>query len=88
MTGSASKINMSAGTGFYFWTGLTLSEGETHLHHVNNATELIRFIGAELAFKIHNCDYMWFTYDPNVRCTKFLLTDSGQPQVVSYRELR
>jgi len=88
MTGGASKINMSAGTGFYFWTGLTLSEGETHLHHVNNATELIRFIGAELAFKIHNCDYMWFTYDPNVRCTKFLLTDSGLPQVVSYRELR
>jgi hypothetical protein len=88
MTGSSSKISMSSGTGFFFWTGLTLSEGETHLHHTANANELIRFIGAELAYKIHNCDYMWFTYDPNVRCTKFLLSAAGTPEVVSYRELR
>jgi cytoskeletal protein CcmA (bactofilin family) len=73
MTGIASKINMSAGTGFFFFAGLTLSEGETHLHHVNNSTELIRFVGAEMAYKIHNCDYVWFTYDPNVRCTRFLV---------------
>jgi len=25
---------MSSGTGFFFFAGLTLSEGETHLHHV------------------------------------------------------
>jgi hypothetical protein len=31
---------------------------------------------------------MWFTYDPNVRCTKFLLSAAGTPEVVSYRELR
>jgi cytoskeletal protein CcmA (bactofilin family) len=88
MTGSASKINMQSGTGFFFFSGLTLSEAETHLHHTANANELIRFIGAELAYKIHNCDYMWFTYDPNVRCTKFLLTGAGTSGVVSYREIR
>ena len=92
MTGGVDKISMSSSTspneGFTFINGATLSEGETHLHHVTNATELIRFVGAELAFKIHNCDYIWFTYDPDVRCTKFLVTDSGVPQIVSYREIR
>jgi hypothetical protein len=91
MTGGVDKITMSSGSpneGFTFINGATLSEGETHLHHTKNASELIRFVGAELAFKIHNCDYIWFTYDPDVRCTKFLVTDAGVPQIVSYREMR
>ena len=88
MTGASSKITMQTGTGFFFFTGLTLSEGETHLHHTANANELIRFIGAELAYKIHNCDYMWFTYDPNVRCTRFLANGNGTSGIVSYREIR
>ena len=91
MTGGASKITMSSGTGgdgYAFITGLTYSEAETHLHHTKNANELIRFIGAELAYKIHNCDFMWFTYDPNVRCTRFLANGSGTSGVVSYREIR
>ena len=77
MTGSASKIFMNSGTGYFYFAGLTLSEGETHLHHVQGATELIRFVGAEMAYHIHNCDYVWFTYDPNVRCTRFLVNANG-----------
>jgi hypothetical protein len=46
------------------------------------------FNGAELAWKIHNCDYFWFTYDPQVRCTRFLPTSNGTPEIVSYREVR
>ncbi len=86
--GGGGSINMSSGTGFFFFSGLTLSQADTHLHHTSNATELIRFIGAELAYKIHNCDYMWFTYDPNVRCTRFLANGNGTSGVVSYREIR
>jgi Tfp pilus assembly protein PilX len=91
MTGGQSKITISSsggGEGYWFITGLTYSEAETHLHHTINANELIRFIGAELAYKIHNCDYMWFTYDPNVRCTRFLANGNGTSGVVSYREIR
>jgi hypothetical protein len=95
MLGSVDKITMSSNPtspalneGFAFINGSTLSEGETHLHHTKNASELIRFVGAELAYKVHNCDYIWFTYDPDVRCTKFLATAAGVPQVVSYREIR
>ena len=50
--------------------------------------ELIRFNGAELAYKVHNCDFFEFTYDPLVRCSGFLEADPGTPQVVSYREIR
>jgi len=91
MVGTVSKITLSSGTGgdgYVFITGLTYSESETHLHHTKNPNELIRFIGAELAYKIHNCDFMWFTYDPNVRCTKFLASGNGTSGVVSYREIR
>ena len=45
-------------------------------------------VGAELAWKIHNCDFFWFTYDPLVRCTRFLMSSNGTPEVVSYREIR
>ena len=86
MTGAASKITMSSGTGFFFFAGLTLSEGQTHLHHTNNSTELIRFVGAQMAYEIHNCDYVWFSYDPNVRCTRFLVNSNGTGDV-SYGEI-
>ena len=87
--GGGARFNMSGGgEGFTYINGATLSQADTHLHHTSSPTELIRFVGAELAYKIHNCDYMWFTYDPDVRCTKFLVTDAGVPQIVSYREMR
>jgi hypothetical protein len=91
MVGNVDKITMSSGSGgdgYVYMSGLTYSESETHLHHTQNANELIRFIGAELAYKIHNCDYFWFTYDPNVRCTRFLASGNGTAGVVSYREIR
>ncbi len=88
MTGLASNINMWSGTGFFFFAGLTLSEGQTHLHHVANSTELIRFVGSEMGHKIHHCDYVWFTYDPNVRCTRFLVNGNGTSGAVSYLEIR
>jgi len=65
-----------------------MGQDEIHLHHTSDPRELIRFNGAELAWKIHNCDYFWFTYDPLVRCTRFLLTSNGTPEIVSYREVR
>ena len=74
--------------GFVLVNGLSFSQGDTHLHHTQSALELIRFNGAELAAKIHNCDYFHFTYDPAVRCTRFLIADEGTPEVVSYREVR
>ena len=79
---------MGSGTGFFYFAGLTLSEGETHLHHTQNATELIRFVGAEMAYKIHHCDYVWFTYDPNVRCTRFLVNSNGTSGTVTYLGIR
>ena len=63
---------MSSGSpyaGFTLINGVTYSQGGTHLHHVSNDKELIRMIGAELAYTVHNCDYLWFTYDPAVRCS-------------------
>lgn len=89
--GTGAGFKMSSGSpwaGFTLINGVTYSQNETHLHHVSSDKELIRFIGAELAYKVHNCDYLWFTYDPAVRCTAFLVTDGGTPEVVSYREVR
>ncbi len=89
--GGGSKIGMKSGSphgGFVFINGLTLSQADTHLHHTKSSLELIRFNGAELAYKIHNCDYFHFTYDPDVRCTRFLVADAGTPEIVSYREVR
>ena len=87
--GSGSKLSMSGGTeGPSYFNGVVLGQSEIHLHHTSDPRELIRFNGAELAWKIHNCDYFWFTYDPLVRCTRFLLTSDGTPEIVSYREVR
>jgi Tfp pilus assembly protein PilX len=90
--GVGSKITMSsdakASQGFTYIRGATLSQSETHLHHTAASTEMIRFIGAELAWKIHNCDYFYFTYDAAVRCTAFMVSSEGTPQVVSYQEVR
>ncbi len=88
--GSGSKFDMkgSGDEGYVLFHGATYSQDETHMHHADSATELIRFIGAELAETIHNCDFFWFTYDPAVRCTQFLVPSSGTAQVVSYREVR
>lgn len=92
MTGGASKITMSSGgndyEGYVSINGLTYSESETHIHHTKSDKELVTFNGAELAYKIHNCDYFQFTYDKAVGCTKFLGAQAGSPQIVSYRELR
>jgi hypothetical protein len=79
MTGFASKISMisNSGAGYVFLSGVTLSEGETHLHHVLDPTD-----------KIHNCDYVSFTYDPNVRCTRFLVIGNGASGDASYFEIR
>lgn len=92
MTGGSSSITVKSQTspheGFVYLNGVTYSESETHLHHTQSADEMIRFIGAELAFKVHNCDYFQFTYDPAVVCTRFLVSEEGSPLVVSYRELR
>ena len=87
--GSGPKLSMSGGTeGPSFFHGVVMGQDEIHLHHTSDPRELIRFIGAELAWKIHNCDFFWFTYDPQVRCTRFLLTSDGTPEIVSYREVR
>jgi hypothetical protein len=88
--GSGSQINMSAnGTeGPTLFNGVVFSQSDIHLHHTSNAKEVIRMNGSEMAWKIHNCDYFWFSYDPAVRCTRFLVTDEGTPQVVSMHEVR
>ena len=89
--GGAGSINLSSGSpngGFMYFGGMLYSGGDIHLHHTESAIELIRLIGAELAYKIHNCDYLAFTYDPRIRCTRFLGNTEGTPGVVSYREIR
>ena len=87
--GSGSKLDMKGGTeGPSFFHGVMLGQSEIHLHHTSDPRELIRLIGAELAWTIHNCDFFWFTYDPQVRCTRFLLSSAGTPEIVSYREIR
>ena len=95
MAGAVSNIDMKsnppgggAHEGYVLLNGLTYSEADTHLHHTQSTDELIRFNGAELGYKVHNCDYFSFTYDPAVRCTRFLVADEGTPETVSYRELR
>ncbi len=97
MSSTGAQIEISSAhsldhEGFVLVNGLTLSQGETHLHHTQAAEELIRFNGAELAYKIHSCDFMSFTYDPEVRCTSFVENEdpggSGTARVVSYREIR
>ena len=89
--GDGSKIEMKSVNphgGFVLLNGMTYSQKDTHLHHTKSALELIRFNGAELGFKIHNCDYFHFTYDPNVGCTKFVVAGEGTPSIVSFREVR
>ena len=56
--GSGPKLTMSGGTeGPSFFKGVVMGQDEIHLHHTSDPRELIRFIGAELAWKIHNCDF-------------------------------
>jgi len=92
MNGGSSKIQMVSNGGdyeeFINLNGLTFSEGETHLHHTKQDKELVTFNGAELGYRLHNCDFFQFSYDSAVRCTKFLQTGPGTPQIVSYLELR
>ena len=71
-----------------FFNGVVFAQNDIHMHHTSTALELIRFNGAELAWQLHNCDFFQFTYDPNIRCTRFLITDMGSPEVVSFREVR
>jgi hypothetical protein len=87
--GSGSNIKMSGGSeGPTFFNGVVYAQNEIHMHHTSDPRELIHFNGAELAWKVHNCDYFWFSYDPAVRCTRFLISSEGTPQIVSYREVR
>jgi hypothetical protein len=85
-----SSAHSATHEGFVFLNGLTFSQGETHLHHTQAADELIRFNGAELAYRVHSCDHMSFTYDPAVRCSTLIspTAGGGTPHVVSFRELR
>ena len=92
MTGGQSDLEIKSDVAphesFVYLEGLTYSEGQTHIHHTESVDELVRFIGAELGYKVHNCDWFQFTYDPDVRCTKFLVAGEGVPEAVSFRELR
>jgi hypothetical protein len=92
MTGSQSnleiKSDVSPHEGFVSLAGLTYSEGNTHIHHTESVDELVTFVGAELGYKVHNCDWFQFSYDPNVRCTQFLVAGEGVPEAVSFREVR
>jgi len=89
-TGSGFKMSSgSPNEGFTYIAGVIYAQDEIHLHHTKSSDELIRMVGAELAGgKLHNCDYIWFTYDPAVRCTAFLVSEAGIPEIVSYREVR
>jgi len=87
--GSGAKIQMSGGDeGPAYFNGLVMAQTEIHMHHTTDERELIIFNGAELAWKVHNCDFFQFSYDPAVRCTRFLISDQGTPEVVNYREVR
>lgn len=94
MTGSGSSIKMSSTNGSYEGPvnikGVVYGQSEVHLHHTNSAKELITFKGAELGWKLHNCDYFHFSYDPAIACTQFLgfTGGTGNPGVISYREIR
>jgi len=92
MTGGVSDLDIRSEVtpheGFVSLSGVTYSEGETHVHHTESADELVTFNGAELGYEIHNCDWFQFTYDPMVLCTQFLVAGEGTTEVVSYRELR
>lgn len=91
MNGLGSRIVLestsSPNEGFVSINGLTYSQQETHLHHTKTTVEEIRFNGAELGWTLQNCDSLSFTYDPGVRCTRFLVSREGSPAVISYREL-
>jgi hypothetical protein len=87
--GTGSSIKMSGGgEGPTLFNGMVMAQNEVHMHHTKDPRELIIFNGAELAFKVHNCDFFQFSYDPAVRCTRFLVADQGTPEIVSYREVR
>ena len=91
MDGGGSKLSIKSSgdrEGFVFINGLTYSQKETHIHHTKSSLELVRFNGAELSWKVHNCDYFQFSYDPAVKCTRFLVSGQGEPRLVSYREIR
>jgi hypothetical protein len=90
--GKGGGFTMSSKNGDYEGTdllnGLVYSAGEIHIHHTQSDKELVTFRGAQLAYKIHNCDYFNFVYDPAVGCTKFLGLGGGTAKILSFRELR
>ena len=90
--GGAAKIAMVSSGADYEGTilinGLTLSEGETHLHHIHSDKEVIRINGAKIGWKLIDCDYFRFTYDPAVANTRFLGGLHGAARTIAYREIR
>lgn len=88
--GGGPNLDMKAegDEGPVYWNGVIYNQGDVHLHHTKDAKELIRMNGAELGGSLHNCDFLAFTYDPKIQCTKFLTTDGGTAEVVAYREIR
>lgn len=69
--------------------GLTYAEHESHFHRMA-PRERLHFRGAQMGFKVHNCDHFDFTYDPDVACTQFVKASPGTaaPTLVSFREVR
>ena len=90
LMGGGSTIGMSAGgdEGPSYFNGLVLAQNDIHLHHTKDPKEIIKFNGAQLGWSLHNCDFFQFTYDPMIRCTRFLLTDDGDAEIVYFREVR
>ena len=68
--------------------GVVYAQGESNMEHDGGPRELITLNGAQLAWDVHDNDYFDLTYDPDVRCTRFLVADRTSPVVVSYREIR
>ena len=55
---------------------------------IHSDKELIRINGAKIGWKLIDCDYFQFSYDPAVTRTRFLGGLRGTARTVAYRELR
>lgn len=88
ITAANNNIDSNAGDGTWYINGVTYASEQTHHHRTGGTANMLRFNGAELSEKIHNCDFFQFTYDPAIRCTRFLLSNAGTPEMVSYREVQ
>ncbi len=88
--GPGARIEFEANNneGPVYINGVMFSQDRIHLHHAKAARELLRINGAELGWDLLNCDQIFFTYDPRVRCTRFLPVESGPTEIVAYREIR